>query len=204
MQFMTPPDPTNLDTLRDSGGKMIVIQGGADGVFSPDDTASWYEELDAAYKKKAGDFVRYFEVPGMGHVSGGPATDQFDGLVALVAWVEQGDAPDRIIATARGEGNPAGVNTEIPASWSADRTRPLCVFPLVARYKKGDPESADSFVCAKSRADKILKHEDKPGEREGLTSAINATRTTVPLRQGGGAVVFVSLRWGGIGRVRGR
>lgn len=161
MEFMTPPNPTNLDALRDSGGKMIVVQGGADGVFSPDDTASWYEGLDAAYKKKAGDFVRYFEVPGMGHVRGGPATDQFDGLTALIDWVEQGDAPDRIVATARGAGNPGGVNAEVPASWSADRTRPLCVYPLIAQYKNGDPEIADSFVCKKSDADKILKKEAK-------------------------------------------
>ena len=150
MEFATPPDPTSLDTLRDRGAKMIVVHGTADGVFSSDDTAAWYDELDAAYRQKAEEFVRYFEVPAMGHVRGGPATDQFDGLGALVAWVEKGDAPDRIIATARGEGNAGGVNAEVPADWSADRSRPLCPYPLVARYRSGDPEVAASFVCKAS------------------------------------------------------
>ncbi|WP_201770801.1 tannase/feruloyl esterase family alpha/beta hydrolase [Demequina mangrovi] len=150
MEFMTPPDPTSLDTLRDRGAKMIVVHGTADGVFSSDDTAAWYEELDAAYRQKADEFVRYFEVPGMGHVRGGPATDQFDGLGALIAWVEQGDAPDRIVATARGAGNAGGVNPEVPSAWADDRSRPLCPYPLVARYRSGDPEDAASFACKHS------------------------------------------------------
>ncbi|WP_228372907.1 tannase/feruloyl esterase family alpha/beta hydrolase [Demequina subtropica] len=150
MEFMTPPEPTDLDTLRDRGAKMIVVHGTADGVFSPDDTAAWYDDLDAAYRHQADQFVRYFEVPGMGHVRGGPATDQLDGLGALIAWVEEGQAPDRIVATARGEGNAGGVNTEVPATWASDRSRPLCPYPLVARYRAGDPEEASSFVCKPS------------------------------------------------------
>ena len=36
----------------------------------------------------------------------------------------------------------------LPASWSANRTRPLCVYPKVARYNgTGDVESASSFSC---------------------------------------------------------
>ena len=144
MQFMTPPHPTRLDTLRKHGGKMIVVHGASDGVFSPDDTASWYDELDTNYRHKADQFVRYFEVPGMGHVQGGPATDQYAGLTALIEWVEYGSAPDRIEARV----NPA--NPEIPAQWSADLSRPLCPHPSVARYAGGDPDSADSFVCKHS------------------------------------------------------
>lgn len=150
MEFMTPPNPTNLDTLRNSGAKMIVAHGASDGVFSADDTARWYEELDANYKNKADEFVRYYEIPGMGHVSGGPATDQFDGLGALIQWVEYGEAPDQIIATARGEGNPGGVNPDVPSTWANDRSRPLCPYPLVARYTKGNPEAASSFACKPS------------------------------------------------------
>lgn len=153
MQFMTPPDPTRLDELRDRGGKMIVVHGASDAVFSADDTARWFDELDRANRNRAEQFARYLEVPGMGHVSGGVATDQFDGLGAIVAWVERGEAPDRIVASARGAGNPGGVNPEVPASWAPDRTRPLCVYPLVARYTGGDPESADSFACRPSSGD---------------------------------------------------
>jgi feruloyl esterase len=150
MSFMTPPHPARLDTLRDTGAKMIVVHGDADGVFSPDDTARWYRKLNANYRHKADEFVRYFEVPGMGHVRGGPATDQYDGLGTLIDWVEYGHAPDRIVASVRGEGNPAGVNGDLPDNWAPDRTRPLCPYPLVARYAKGDPEDASSFVCKHS------------------------------------------------------
>jgi pimeloyl-ACP methyl ester carboxylesterase len=141
MEFMTPPDPARLDTLRDRGGKLMVVHGAADGVFSVDDTASWYEELDGNYRNQAGEFARYYEVTGMGHVRGGPATDQYDALQALVDWVEQGDQPDRI--TAWVDPN----NGEVPAEWSSDRSRPLCVYPAIARYQQGDPESATSFMC---------------------------------------------------------
>jgi feruloyl esterase len=148
MSFMTPPNPTVLEELRGRGAKMIVIHGGADGVFSVDDTTTWYRALDANWNGKAAEFTRFFRVPGMGHSRGGPATDQFDALTALVNWVERGQPPDQIVATARGAGNAGGVNTELPASWSATRTRPLCPFPQVARYSgSGSLEVAASFTC---------------------------------------------------------
>ena len=81
------------------------------------------------------------------HSRGGPATDQYDGLTALINWVENGKAPDRIIATARGAGNAGGVNADLPSDWSATRTRPLCPYPTVARYKGGNVEVETSFAC---------------------------------------------------------
>lgn len=146
--FMTPPNPTKLGTLRDRGAKLIVVQGASDGVFSIDDTQRWYDELDAENKGKAAEFARFFRVPGMNHSSGGVATDQYDALGALVDWVEKGIAPDWIIASARGPGNPGGVNSSVPTGWAADRTRPLCPYPQVARYSgSGDAERAESFAC---------------------------------------------------------
>jgi hypothetical protein len=56
-------------------------------------------------------------------------------LTPLVNWVEKGQAPDSVVASARGAGNAGGVNADLPASWSATRTRPLCAYPKVARYK---------------------------------------------------------------------
>jgi feruloyl esterase len=147
MSFMTPPNPANLDTLRNRGAKMIVIQGTSDPVFSVDDTEAWYKALDARYAAGVNDAVRFFRVPGMGHSRGGPATDQFDALTALVDWVEQGRAPAQIVATARGAGNAGGVNAELPVDWAPNRTRPLCPYPQVARYKAGDKEVAASFAC---------------------------------------------------------
>lgn len=148
MSFMTPPNPTKLNTLRDRGGKMIVVQGASDGVFSIDDTKSWYDALMRENGGRANAFTRFFRVPGMNHSSGGPATEQYDALAALVDWVENGKAPDRIVATARGAGNPGGVNAAVPADWAPDRTRPLCPYPQVARYNgSGDSERAENFSC---------------------------------------------------------
>lgn len=148
MAFMTPPRPTELKALQRRGARLLVYHGTADGVFSSNDTAAWYEALDRAHGGQAARFARYFAVPGMNHCRGGPATDQFDMLGALVRWVEQGEAPERVTASARGAGNVGGVNNELPAGWSPNRTRPLCPHPQVAHYRgSGDPERAESFVC---------------------------------------------------------
>ena len=53
----------------------------------------------------------------------------------LERWVEQGVAPDRIVATHRTNG-------------IVDRTRPLCPYPLEARYLgRGSIDDAASFAC---------------------------------------------------------
>jgi len=148
MSFMTPPSPSNLATLKNRGAKMMVYHGTSDPIFSSDDTTAWYESLRGANGGDASNFARFFRVPGMTHCSAGPATDQFDMLTPLVAWVEQGQAPASVTASARGAGNAAGANADVPSSWSATRTRPLCPYPQVARYKgSGSLESADSFSC---------------------------------------------------------
>jgi len=153
MSFMLPPNELYLDPLLYRGGKMLIVQGTADGVFSVDDTQNWYDQLIARYTSnqvaKAPDFVRFFRVAGMNHSSAGIATDQFDALHTLVRWVEYAEKPERIIASARGIGNPSGkINTELPSDWAPDRTRPLCAYPLIARYTgQGDSEKAENFNC---------------------------------------------------------
>lgn len=149
MSFMTPPVPEDLSALRNKGGKIMVYHGVSDAIFSVQDTETWYQALDAENNGNAADFAQFYPVPGMGHCRGGQSTDQFDMLTPLVAWVERGEKPQQVIATARGEGNLGGVNEELPASWSATRTRPLCPYPEVATYSgKGDVENANGFLCA--------------------------------------------------------
>lgn len=147
MQFMTPPDSGDLDDLRGRGAKILVYHGVADPIFSVSDTEAWWKGVRRNTRGPVDDFVRLYRVPGMGHCSGGPAADQADFLTPLVAWVEQGQAPGSIVASVRGPGNPGGANADVPASWSPTRTRPLCPYPAVARYKGGDVESASSFAC---------------------------------------------------------
>jgi feruloyl esterase len=140
--FMVPPDLERLSDLR-RHGRMVVYHGSSDPIFSPNDTARWYSGLDCAAKES----VRLYLVPGMNHCGDGPATDQFDLLTPLVRWVEEGEAPKDLVASARGSDNPGGANLDLPATWSPNRTRPLCAYPRFAVYQGGDIESADSFVC---------------------------------------------------------
>jgi pimeloyl-ACP methyl ester carboxylesterase len=148
MSFMTPPNPTNLAALKNRGAKMLVYHGTSDPIFSSDDTTSWYEGLRSANGGDASNFARFFRVAGMNHCSGGLATDQFDMLTPLVNWVEKGQAPDSVQASARGPGNAGGANTDVPSNWSPGRTRPLCAYPNVAVYKgSGSVEDAANFTC---------------------------------------------------------
>ena len=148
MSFMTPPDEDDLSTLRNRGAKVLVYHGVSDPIFSLADTEAWYERLGRGSGGRADQFARLYPVPGMGHCSGGPATDQADFITPLVAWVEGGQAPGAIVASARGSGNAGGANADVPATWAPDRTRPLCPFPQVARYDgKGDVERAESWRC---------------------------------------------------------
>jgi feruloyl esterase len=72
----------------------------------------------------------------MGHCGGGPGTTVFDAFTPLVNWVENGIAPDSIVATA-----PSGT------PWPG-RTRPLCPYPKQARYTgSGDINDAANFRC---------------------------------------------------------
>jgi hypothetical protein len=130
---------TDLNRFRRHGGKLIVPHGGSDPIFSINDTIQWWRKVDAANHGEAAGFVRVFAVPGMNHCAGGPATDQYDALTAVVDWVEKGTAPDRITAK-------AGPMTPWPG-----RTRPLCPYPTYARYASGDLNQSQSFACEMPR-----------------------------------------------------
>ena len=127
---------SDLSGFRAHGGKMIVPHGVSDPVFSIRDTLSWYDEVQRRNLGHAAAFVRVFPVPGMNHCGGGPATDNFDAFAALRTWVEKQQTPERIVASA-GDASP----------WP-HRSRPLCPYPKVARYRgQGDAESEVNFEC---------------------------------------------------------
>lgn len=127
---------TDLSSFKARGGKLMIYNGNSDPLFSSKDIARYVQALAAANGGSAADFARLFLVPGMGHCSGGPATDGFDPLTAVQAWVEQGVAPDSLLAKAG------------PATPWPGRTRPLCAYPKVAVYKgSGSLEDAANFVC---------------------------------------------------------
>jgi feruloyl esterase len=113
----------------------MFFHGMSDPWFSANDTRLYYENLAAANGGPAAvrDFSRLYLVPGMGHCSGGAAAlDSFDLLSAMVDWVENDVAPDRVTST--GNAFPG-------------RSRPLCAYPEYAHYVSGNPEQAESFAC---------------------------------------------------------
>jgi pimeloyl-ACP methyl ester carboxylesterase len=131
MRALGDADATYLQTYRNTG-RMIVYHGNSDEGMATGALTDWYDAVLADNGEDITDAVRLFLIPGMTHCGGGMSTDRFDMLTAIQAWVEEGRAPDRIIAT--GERLP-GVS------------RPLCPYPLVARYQGGDPDDAASFSC---------------------------------------------------------
>ncbi|QSX33864.1 tannase/feruloyl esterase family alpha/beta hydrolase [Shewanella avicenniae] len=142
MDFMPPVDPSDMSTLRARGAKILAVHGTSDPVFSVQDTINWYNALQAEHSNQADEFARLYLVPGMNHCGRGPTTDKFDALDKLVTWVEDGTAPEEIVASVRAN------NAELPADWSTSRTRPLCPYPQVATYNgTGSIEDAANFSC---------------------------------------------------------
>jgi feruloyl esterase len=131
--FDTAAD-VDLTAFRARAGKLLFAHGLADPIFSPHETVDYYQRLTAKHGAATSDFSRLFLIPGMGHCSGGAATDSWDGLGALVDWVEHGRAPQKIVATG---------TAVFPG-----RSRPLCPYPRYAHYEgSGNPEDAASFSC---------------------------------------------------------
>jgi feruloyl esterase len=130
-------DP-NLTTFAQHGGKLLMYHGWSDQDIAPQASINYYKSVLTTTKGpgKASDWVRLFMVPGMGHCSGGEGPNTFDMISALDPWVDQGKAPEQILAS---HSNAAG---------SVERTRPLCPYPQVARYTgKGSIDEAANFVC---------------------------------------------------------
>jgi feruloyl esterase len=137
----------DLTPFKKRGGKLLMYTGWADPVVPPQDTVAYY---DAVMKTMGGiektrEFYRFFLAPGMGHCSGGPGPNQFDMLTALENWVEKGIAPDRLVASHSTGGK-------------IDRTRPLCMYPQVAKWKgTGSSDDAANFVCTDTAATSGVK-----------------------------------------------
>jgi feruloyl esterase len=140
--LITATDP-NLKEFFAQGGKLLLYHGWADGGIAPQNTINYYNSVVASMggSSKVQDSMRLFMAPGMDHCYGGDGPFDFDTIAALEQWVEKGKAPERIIAAHF---------PEDAAPAKPDRTRPLCPYPEVAKYKgSGSTDDASNFVCAK-------------------------------------------------------
>lgn len=123
-----------IDRFRTKGGKLIYFHGLVDDFITPYSSIQYYNRLVGRYGEGLGEFVKFYTIPGMGHVTG-VFNARIASLDALEAWVERGEAPGELVAS---DANMA----------TAGRTRPVCHYPLWPRYDgSGDINAAASFAC---------------------------------------------------------
>jgi feruloyl esterase len=74
--------------------------GWADPLISPEGTINYVRDAVAANGGRAAteDWLRLFLLPGVHHCSGGPGEDTVAWLSTIQRWVEDGVAPDQVVA----------------------------------------------------------------------------------------------------------
>ncbi|WP_436307365.1 tannase/feruloyl esterase family alpha/beta hydrolase [Variovorax sp. LjRoot290] len=159
LNFAVDNTSGDLSAFKGRGGKMILFQGLADPVAAPEESLNYLQTVEKTLPGQSNQFVKLFNVPGMGHCRGGVGPNYFgnwsggpavpfpqkatdpteDLLAAMEQWVENGRVPNEIIATKYAGNQPTG---------AVERTMPLCAWPKVSKYKgTGDVDSAASFSC---------------------------------------------------------
>ena len=132
----------DLDTFRRSGGKLLTFVGMNDQLIMPRGVIHYYRQMASRHGKGDGPdferlqkFYRLFRGPGVAHCAGGVGPQPQNLFDALVDWVENGVAPEQILA----QNASGGVVT---------RTRPLCPYPQTAIYNgSGSIDDAANFHC---------------------------------------------------------
>jgi feruloyl esterase len=125
MGIMNATDPDLSRFLIRNNGKLILYHGWCDYGPAPEASIGYFKNVVqttfGGNAAAAAEKVRLFLAPGMGHCSGGAGPNDWDKLAPMVEWVENGKAPDRIVATHSTQGK-------------VDNERPLCPYPQKAVY----------------------------------------------------------------------
>lgn len=144
---------TDLSKQRAAGKKIIQYHGWSDVGIPVQASIDYHAAVEKTLGGPVDDFYRLFPAPGVGHCGGGPGPNFFGGnsdsstpftpdrhaLAAVVDWVENGKAPETIVATKFRNDDP---KTEIVMQ------RPICACPKTAHYKgEGATDKPESFEC---------------------------------------------------------
>lgn len=124
----------DLSAFRARGGKLLLAHGWSDPALNPRATIEYFKAVQQ-HTPDAGSFVRLFLLPGVLHCDGGSGCDDVEYAAVIRAWVEQGEAPSRIVARKLQDSQVV-------------RTHPLCAYPKTAQYNgSGNTDEAASFSC---------------------------------------------------------
>jgi len=148
--FQAAMDP-DLGAYPRAGGKLLLWHGWNDQHISPQSTLAYYDAMRATMGAGTVDrFAKLYLFPGVAHCGGGEGPSTFDILTPVMAWVESGRQPDRIVASASGPGA---------------RTRPVYPYPAVARYDgSGSVDDAANFTAYTPR-NPVRNDDDWVGRR---------------------------------------
>jgi Tannase and feruloyl esterase len=131
--FLNATNP-DLSAFSSRGGKLILWHGWADPALTPLASIRYHDQVYAR-DPNGHTYFRMFLMPGVLHCSGGVGPDTVDWTTTIADWVENGKAPDRVIARKI-------ANAEVT------RSRPLCPHPQRAVYSgSGSTDDERSFVC---------------------------------------------------------
>jgi feruloyl esterase len=136
----------DLSQFFGAGGKLLMYHGWSDPAASPLATVKYYGDVAARLHltvKALQNYARLFMVPGMHHCGGGPGPNVFDPLTPLVSWVEQGAAPDSLLAV--------HFDKNDPSSKKITRSMPLCAYPATATFTAGNVNDEGAWVCGPSK-----------------------------------------------------
>jgi len=123
----------DLSAYLNGGGKLMFYIGWTEG-HNANDLIKYYKNVVKSAPGKAGS-VRLFANPGMNHCGGGSGCDTFEKLGTMDQWLASGKAPEVILSS------------KVQAGKTI-RTRPLCAYPAIAKYKgTGSMDEAASFDC---------------------------------------------------------
>jgi hypothetical protein len=138
-------DP-DITAFRDAGGKMLTWHGLADDKIPYGGSVDYYNrvrEVDG----NVDDYYRLFLSPGTAHCKPGQGPFPHRVLDDLIRWVEEGSAPEQLVAQNLANVDPTTGDLSGNKNGTAGRGRPLCLYPKVQKYIGGDADLISSYRC---------------------------------------------------------